>query len=1049
MFNQRLTDYMIFYNTQGPHKSLGLKSPLEYLIEKGEIPQKSINCTLVLTVMKFTHRIFVMLRRLFMKNIFMFLILIIGFVAGCSGNGSDLQDAGKDVIITDITISDVGGDIISDTGGARWVKPDGYASVTFYVDDSENKTYKDGQMKWNGSFIWDEKSNIAVFASSWLPTDGPFPPLYDDGPISKGGHEMEGAVAGDHIFSTEIYIKPDAENDIVFEYGLINEWNYWIWEGPNGQFIIEKGFTGKKDAQGIKFHKFGDVDAKILIDMNNIHPDFKGGAKIENVFIKGSMNSWTPVQILDDGQNGDEKAGDGIYTYIHSKHLGDHDGLLYIGQHAQFVFVFNSEDGVEYKVNGDAATEGVKAYTDYNIRGEFLEEEISLELESRGKSKNTTIIVGRGKGESAAPVITFIEPDRGPISGGTAVSIRGKNFKDGAKVYFGTKMASNIQFLSSNELGVITPAASKGSVDVKVVNPDNKEAVFKNGFTYEDVPAPKILSISPDRGETDGGTDVTINGNDFVNGAKVFIGDECKGVIFVSSSKLTCKTSPHKKGTVDVIVRNPDGQMDILSQGFTYYEANPKVDWCNIQWPFELTVVINNQSDAVYSQVYEEGVTEIAQQGSGVIRGQLGYGPPEDDPMVDDTKWNWVDATFNVDVGNNDEYMAKITPDRTGSFIYAFRYSMDDGESWVYCDKDGSDNGFSLSQTGILTVIDAAPNPPKINSINPVKGSTYGGDPVEINGENFLSGIKVYFGSKEASHVIVNNSADVVCKTPPHPAGKVDVKVVNPDGQSATLSQAFEFESPAALPQWGNLQWPYSMRVEAGVETDYIYGQVYHPGVTDSPGQGAGIYAQLGYGPRFIHPADSSWKWVEAEYNTDSGNNDEYRAKLTIPNSGHYAYTFRYSFDGTNWLYTDSDGSDNGVSPDKLGRLAVGDVVDWCNIQWPDIYGANTGEDREIYSQVYLSGVTNQVNQGANIVVELLYAPDYPFNPEGGTVVTTTFNMDKGENDEYKGTLNFKQPGTYYYWFRAKYKNGPWIYCDLNGTDDGFSYVMTGRADIK
>ena len=967
----------------------------------------------------------------------------------CSDGGSGEQDAGKDVVLSDISITDVqGGDTITDTGGARWVKPEGYATVTFYVDDSENKTYKDGQMKWNGSFVWDEKTNIAVFASSWLPTDGPFPPLYDDGPISQGGHEMEGAVAGDHIFSTEIYIKPDAENDTVFEYGLINEWNYWIWEGPNGQFVIEKGFSGKKDAQGMKFHKFGDIDTKITIDMNNIHPDFKGGAKIENVFVKGSMNSWTPVQILDDGQNGDDKANDGVYTYLHSKHLGAHDGLLYLDQHVQFVFVFNSEDGVEYKVQGDAATDGVKAYTDYANRGEFLEEEISLELESRGKSKNTTIIVGRGKGDNAAPVISFVEPDRGPVSGGTSVSIRGKNFKSGVKVYFGANQGQEVQLLNSSEIGVKTPAGNKGSVDVKVVNTDGKEAVFKNGFTYEEIPAPKILSISPDKGVTDGGTDVTINGKDFKSGARVFIGDECTNVVFVSSEKLTCKTAPHKKGVVDVVVKNPDGQQDMLQGGFTYYEANPKVDWCNLQWPYEMTVIVNNETDAVYSQVYEEGVTEGVGQGSG-IKGQLGYGEPTIDPSINPDKWVWVDGKFNVDAGNNDEYMGKITPDKTGTFAYTFRYSIDDGATWLYCDKDGSDNGFSMGQTGILTVLEKANNPPKITAVNPTKGSTYGGDPVEVDGENFVQGTLVYFGSQQASHIIVQNSAVIVCKTPSHPAGKVDVKVVNTDGQSATLPEAFEFEAPAALPEWGNLQWPYSTRSEPQKESEDIYGQVFHPGITEGIGQGAGIFAQLGFGPRGVMPLDSSWLFFDAVYNGDSGNNDEYKAKLTINNAGHFAYTYRYSFDKTNWLYADSDGSNNGVSLDKLGRIAVGDVVDWCNIQWPSEYSAGINEKKNIYSQVYLAGVTDKQGQGADITVELLTNSNIPQSPDDGNVISTSFNVDQGNNDEYVGELKFTGSGTYYYWFRVKYKSGPWIYCDTNGSDDGFSTLNLGVANIQ
>jgi len=45
LFHRRLADYLIFYNTQRPHKSLGLKSPLDFLIEKGVMSQKSLTYT--------------------------------------------------------------------------------------------------------------------------------------------------------------------------------------------------------------------------------------------------------------------------------------------------------------------------------------------------------------------------------------------------------------------------------------------------------------------------------------------------------------------------------------------------------------------------------------------------------------------------------------------------------------------------------------------------------------------------------------------------------------------------------------------------------------------------------------------------------------------------------------------------------------------------------------------------------------------------------------------------------------------------------------------
>jgi len=45
LFNQKLSEYLIWYNTKRPHKSLGLKSPLQYLIEKGGMSQKHLTYT--------------------------------------------------------------------------------------------------------------------------------------------------------------------------------------------------------------------------------------------------------------------------------------------------------------------------------------------------------------------------------------------------------------------------------------------------------------------------------------------------------------------------------------------------------------------------------------------------------------------------------------------------------------------------------------------------------------------------------------------------------------------------------------------------------------------------------------------------------------------------------------------------------------------------------------------------------------------------------------------------------------------------------------------
>ncbi len=46
LFNQKLSEYLIWYNTKRPHKSLGLKSPMQYLVEKGSMSQMSLTNTI-------------------------------------------------------------------------------------------------------------------------------------------------------------------------------------------------------------------------------------------------------------------------------------------------------------------------------------------------------------------------------------------------------------------------------------------------------------------------------------------------------------------------------------------------------------------------------------------------------------------------------------------------------------------------------------------------------------------------------------------------------------------------------------------------------------------------------------------------------------------------------------------------------------------------------------------------------------------------------------------------------------------------------------------
>jgi len=56
-FNHLLADYLVFYTTERPHKSLGLKSPMEYLLENGKMSQMYLTHTQTLTKFFLTRKI--------------------------------------------------------------------------------------------------------------------------------------------------------------------------------------------------------------------------------------------------------------------------------------------------------------------------------------------------------------------------------------------------------------------------------------------------------------------------------------------------------------------------------------------------------------------------------------------------------------------------------------------------------------------------------------------------------------------------------------------------------------------------------------------------------------------------------------------------------------------------------------------------------------------------------------------------------------------------------------------------------------------------------
>jgi hypothetical protein len=125
-----------------------------------------------------------------------------------------------------------------------------------------------------------------------------------------------------------------------------------------------------------------------------------------------------------------------------------------------------------------------------------------------------------------------------------------------------------------------------------------------------------------------------------------------------------------------------------------------------------------------------------------------------------------------------------------------------------------------------------------------------------------------------------------------------------------------------------NLQFPFAITIDAGQSTGAVFGQLYEPGVTETPGANPNVVAQLGFGPQLSDPRVTPWQWFATSYNAQSGNNDEYVGSFIANTPASYSYTFRYSLDNAaSWTLGDINGAGSiaGLTFEttQLGALTV------------------------------------------------------------------------------------------------------------------------------
>jgi hypothetical protein len=340
----------------------------------------------------------------------------------------------------------------------------------------------------------------------------------------------------------------------------------------------------------------------------------------------------------------------------------------------------------------------------------------------------------------AAPTVSGVSPNSGPLAGGDWVTVTGSNLNTTSKVSIGDSTTA-FNVLGDTSLSVyIPPGEDAETVQIVVTTiGGTSKRTSADEYTYlAPPPAPVVTAVAPDAGTALGGTTVTITGTGFTNVVYVSFGGYAAQSFKINSDSSITAVSPalYYDGTVDVTVQTLASGWSATSPAdqFTYADPVPTV-----------TGVSPSTGSAV-------GGDTVTITGSGFSNAY-------------DVSFGGFSASFSV---NSDGSITAVTPAGT------------DGTVDVTVSTVGGTSATSTADQ--FTYADPVPT---VTGVSPSTGSAAGGDAVTITGSGFTSAYDVSFGGVSASFT-VNSDGSITAVTPAGNPGTVDVTVSTVGGTSAT-----------------------------------------------------------------------------------------------------------------------------------------------------------------------------------------------------------------------------------------------------------------------
>ena len=424
----------------------------------------------------------------------------------------------------------------------------------------------------------------------------------------------------------------------------------------------------------------------------------------------------------------------------------------------------------------------------------------------------------------AAPTVTSVTSNGGPLAGTTSVTITGTGFLTGATVKFDSLSCTSAVVVSSTSIICSTPSHAAGTVNVVVTNTDAQLGTLTNGFTYR--AAPTVTSVSQNAGAITGSTFVTITGTGFVTGATVTMGSvTCSAPTVTSSTTITCYSGAHAAGLVTVAVTNTDSQSgsadvftyqnapsissvspssDIVAGGTTvtitgnYFLSGATVAIGGVSCTSPIIVsatTITCQAPAKAAGLYTISVTNTDSQTGSLLNGFTYHAAPTITSLSKSAGSTlggtaisifgtgfFTGATVTIG-GVSCGTLTVVSPTTITCTTSAHATGL---VSVVVTNTD--------TQTGTFTNSYTYQAAPTVTSLTPTAGAAIGGTVVTITGTGFLSGATVKIGGNTCTNLTVFSSTSITCTTAAHASGAANVVVTNTDLQTGTLTNGYTFE---------------------------------------------------------------------------------------------------------------------------------------------------------------------------------------------------------------------------------------------------------------